>query len=123
MAKIKANTVTVTLSGNTVASATSCTLSATAVLDETRTKDSDPQHRELDYVDWSVDIEALNGATLATVKAAQLAGTALPIALKVGSTAKFSGSAVISSCEIGAPVDGRVTYKVSLQGSGPLTKN
>jgi len=82
------------------------------------------------WKDWSVDCDAfvvLGDVGQVALETAYAAGTVVTVLIRTGANAatdgaSYTGSAFITDLSLDASKDDAVTYTVSLQGSGALTR-
>ena len=136
--------------GKTIALATSCSLSTTTQITDSRTKDdATGPAGEFDYVDWTMSSENIVGANekvtaevvCSELLDLQLAGTKVEVSMELIANAggaipdngwtsetgnkafvPYKGLALIESANVNAPNEGNATVSVSFKAVGPLTK-
>lgn len=75
--------------------------------------------------DWGVDCDGLlveNDTAYTSLETAYMNGETVTVEVGFPSGTKYSGTAIITDFPIEAPYDDNVTYSVSFQGTGALTK-
>jgi TP901-1 family phage major tail protein len=83
-------------------------------------KESDPSFKS-----WSVDADGLlveTGSAYDALVTAFMAGNTVSAEVLMPSGDKYAGTAIITSFPISGPYQDDVTYSVTLQGTGALTK-
>ena len=128
MSKQLAKNVKVLIGSAPISGLTECSLSLTTVFATSETKeDSTPVDEPL-RVDWELSISGEfghegDGSTRAgDLKTSLKQGETVPIAFVIGTLAKYSGQALITSYSENAAVEGRITFSISFKGIGKLTK-
>ncbi len=77
------------------------------------------------FKEWSIEADGLvvdSDAGYQDLEDAFNAGTEVDVELVTGGATKYTGKAIITDFPIEFPYDSEVTYNVTLQGTGPLTK-
>lgn len=127
MSKVLGRDVFVRVGADAIAGQTDCSLNMSTNFATSQTKfDSTPVNEPL-YVDWDMQVsgevgrEDAGGVTIGELKTAAKAGSRLSVAFEVGSMAAFSGTAIVSSYNESAPVEGKITYSVTLKGVSALS--
>ena len=150
--KINGKSVMMRVNGKTIALATSCSMSTTTQITESKTKDdAKGPGGDFDFIDWSMSSENLVGSNenvtgqmlYDELLALQVAGTKVNVSMElvqnadgaVPSTdwqpdtattktgyAPYGGEAWIESVNLNNPVDGKSTVSINFKGAGPLGK-
>lgn len=103
-----------------LAGATSCDISIDAeVIDTTKKGDGDWASNMAGLKSWNITTDAL--FSVAEFAYIEKVGTTAEIEVTVGEVT-YQGSAIINSLSISSQVKGVTTYKVTLTGTGGLTK-
>lgn len=109
-----------------VAGQKGATLNRKASTIETTSKDSGNfKEFEAGFIEWSIDADGLlvqSDVGFSALETSFLAGTKIKVELATPTGDKYDGQVVVTDLPIDLPFDDMVTYKVSLQGSGELTK-
>lgn len=148
--RLKGKSIQVKVDGKTIALSTSCSLSLTPQIDNTRTKDdATGPAGDLNYCDWSISADSIAGMNesdsaqmiydtlfdLATqgVKpdiefiSVKDATGAIPVGDWQQDTAAkvvkgYHGTCIIDKLDITAPAEGDATVSVSFKGAGQLQR-
>lgn len=127
MSKIKARNVSLKAGGKTLSGIKDCQITLTTVTNDARVK-AGGKIRTFERVDWTAaatvelghESGASSEATVATIKAAAIAGTKMTLEFTISGESYLSGQAMVSSYTENHPVDGRASYSVNFKGTGPI---
>ena len=131
MSKLLARNVKVIGGGSPLAGLTDCSLNLTTVFATSQTKgDVTPVDEPL-RVDWEISVSGEFGRELiataansvAIIKDAAKVGRVKSVSFEIGDIASYSGSAIVSAYSESAPVEGKITYQVTLKGVSTLSKS
>ena len=150
--KINGKSVMMRVNGKTIALATSCSMSTTTQITESKTKDdAKGPAGDFDFVDWNMSSENMVGNNEGVTGqmlydeliALQIAGTKVEVSMDLMSNSNgsvpstdwqpdttaakngytpYGGMAWIESITLNNPVDGKSTVSVNFKGAGPLAK-
>lgn len=149
--KIKGKAVQLRVNEKPIALSTSCSLSTTTQVTDSKTKDdANGPAGEFDWLDWNASSENVVGfnenvtaeMVYAELLDLQIAGTEIDLSceLMANATGKvptsgwtpdtaqnkafaaYGGKVLIESVNLNAPVDGNATVSVNFKAVGPLTK-
>lgn len=103
------------------------TLNRSAETLDSTTKDSNGwKENEAGYREWSISTDGLlveSDAAYTSLEDAYMAGEKVTVEFTTGSGNRYHGEALITDFPIQAPYTDNVTYNVTFQGSGALTKS
>ncbi|SNR92430.1 phage tail tube protein [Hymenobacter mucosus] len=131
--KLDASDVTLEVNGKPFGCSTSAGLSVETDMDEASCQASGAWKEYIPGTHgWTVDSDALariatgtdatNELTFKDLLQLQIAKTLIPVSFgtNISGDVRFEGNAYISSFSQNRPENGKVTFSVSLQGTGPL---
>lgn len=126
MPKVKGVDVLVKIASNSLGGQRGASLNRSSETIDSTTKDSNGwKENEYGIKEWSVDCDGLfveSDAAYEALETAFIDGTKVSLEIAFPSGLKYSGSALITDFPLEAPYDDNVTYSVSFQGDGALTK-
>lgn len=131
MSKLLARSVKVVVGGGSpLAGLTDCSLNLTTVFASSQTKEDVTPVDEPLRVDWEISVSGEFGKetsptaanSVAQIKEAAKVGAAKLVSFEIGDIASYYGSAIVSAYSESAPVDGKITYQVTLKGVSTLNK-
>lgn len=113
--------------GNVLAGQRNATLNRSAETIDATSKDTEGNWTESipGFKSWSIDSDGafvVDDVAYETLEMAYLNGENVDVYLELPSGNKYEGNATITDFPIEAPYDDVVTYSVSLQGNGKLSK-
>lgn len=114
------------IGANTAGKSTSVELSANGNPIDITTRSSNGWKEFLQGLkEWEVSVEKLwvaDDAALAALRSAFLNGTTVAVEVRDGAAGNgFTGTAIVNSMKFGQPMDGGVSFPITLKGTGALT--